>query len=237
MPSTTGSQHSKPALSEDDIDDILYYARAGELESLSKILHRLTNHDPDNIHAVNNIYASKNLKALSHDIILASKDSNSGNSVLHLGAANGHTNILTYILSLNLYGPLGPHPQINVVNNAGNTPLHWACLNGHLGIVKLLLEYGADSSIRNMVGNDALYEAEVGGNDEVVQWLLEMGKGLERGVGGGEEDGEEEVGDEGVEEGKNEVDVEEVQCGVERMSVGGKEGLDEEVKKESGVAR
>ena len=30
-----------------------------------------------------------------------------------------------------------------------NTPLHWACMRGHVEIVKLLLERGADKSIRN----------------------------------------------------------------------------------------
>jgi uncharacterized protein len=94
---------------------------------------------------------------------------------------------------------------LNVQNKAGNTALHWAALNGHLDAVKVLLEEGADPTITNSRGHDAVYEAEVNDKKEVVEWVLkEGGEGLEMGVAGvagvaGGEEGEregEEIGDE-----------------------------------------
>jgi ankyrin repeat protein len=57
-------------------------------------------------------------------------------------------------------------------NTSGNTPLHWASLNGHLEAVKLLVQAGADPGVTNRAGHDAVYEAEVNGKEQVVEWLL-----------------------------------------------------------------
>lgn len=60
--------------------------------------------------------------------------------------------------------------------------------------MKLLLESGADVSILNAVGHDAVYEAEINDKDKVVDFLLKEGVGLDTGLGGAEgEDAEEEV--------------------------------------------
>lgn len=56
----------------------------------------------------------------------------------------------------------------------------------------LLLAAGADPTVVNKAGHDAVYEAEVNGKDEVARFILEKGIGLERGVAGkgrGEEGG------------------------------------------------
>jgi ankyrin repeat protein len=114
-----------------------------------------------------------------------------------------------------LYAPTGPqNPELlsilNSQNKAGNTALHWAALNGHLEAVKVLLEEGADPTITNQRGHDAVFEAEVNDKREVVEWVLkEGGEVLESGVAGGEErerEGE-EVGDEEMEEGSGKEDV------------------------------
>jgi hypothetical protein len=69
---------------------------------------------------------------------------------------------------------------LNAQNKSGNTALHWAALNGHLESVKKLLEYGADPTITNQKGHDAVYEAELNDKKEVVEWVLkEGGEGLE----------------------------------------------------------
>ena len=116
-----------------------------------------------------------------------------------------------------LYAPTGPqNPELlcilNSQNKAGNTALHWAALNGHLEAVKVLIEEGADPTITNQRGHDAVFEAEVNDKKEVVEWVLkEGGEMLESGVAGGEEgerEGEEvEDDDERMEEGSRKEDV------------------------------
>lgn len=65
-------------------------------------------------------------------------------------------------------------------NASGNTPLHWACLNGHLETVKTLVDAGADVTVTNNAGHDAVYEAEVNNKPEVSEWLLTAVKELEQ---------------------------------------------------------
>jgi hypothetical protein len=72
---------------------------------------------------------------------------------------------------------------LNAVNEAGNTPLHWAALNGHLESVKLLVNAGADVTIINRAGHDAVYEAEINDKNDVVDWLLGAVEELEKGIG------------------------------------------------------
>ena len=79
--------------------------------------------------------------------------------------------------------------SLNLQNASGNTPLHWAALNGHLLAVQLLMEAGADPTVLNKAGKDAVYEAETGGKDEVATWLLTEGKGLESVIGSGPDSG------------------------------------------------
>lgn len=40
---------------------------------------------------------------------------------------------------------------------------------------------GADSSVTNQAGHDAVYEAEINCKDAVVEWLLTEGNGFESG--------------------------------------------------------
>lgn len=74
--------------------------------------------------------------------------------------------------------------DLNLQNTSGNTPLHWAALNGRLEAVEVLVGAGADVTTINSAGHDAVYEAEVNEKNDVAEWLLMQGKGLERGVGG-----------------------------------------------------
>lgn len=59
-----------PQFSEDDIDDLLYFARAGELQNFK-----------DSINAI----CGRTINSL-----LAINDASSGNGPLHMAAANGH---------------------------------------------------------------------------------------------------------------------------------------------------
>lgn len=49
---------------------------------------------------------------------------------------------------------------VNHRNYSGNTPLHWAALNTHIECVKALVEAGADVTIKNDAGHDAVFLAE-----------------------------------------------------------------------------
>jgi hypothetical protein len=62
-------------LFEEDIDDLLYLARTGELEDLNA--------------CINTISARENSTVST--LLLAAKDASSGNGPLHMAAANGHT--------------------------------------------------------------------------------------------------------------------------------------------------
>jgi hypothetical protein len=140
--------------------------------------------------------------------------------------------ITTYILSLFSSSTATNSPSlrnlINKQNAQGNTSLHWASLNGHLPVVQLLLSNGADVTILNKSGYDAIFEAEMNDKGPVVDFLLKEGVGVDRGVGGGsaegevEADGEEE--DITVKAGKMDeagAGTEEVMVGVEKMDLKG----------------
>lgn len=79
---------------------------------------------------------------------------------------------------------------LNTQNKAGNTALHWAALNGHLEAVKVLLEQGADPTIINRRGHDAVFEAELNDKREVVEWVLKESEQLYDGTWDGEGQGE-----------------------------------------------
>lgn len=90
--------------------------------------------------------------------------------------------------------------------------------------MKLLLEAGADPTIKNDAGHDAVFEAEINERSEVVEWVLkEGGEGLESGVAGGDGEGEFKAsagdveGEGEVEEVDVDVDVDGVEDGVEGM--------------------
>ncbi|ELR06870.1 hypothetical protein GMDG_08161, partial [Pseudogymnoascus destructans 20631-21] len=134
-----------PTLSEDDTDDLIYFARAGELADFREQLEALCKREGC---AVEEILAA------------VAVDGESGNGVLHMAAANGHSEILKHLLTTLPPSSASLPTLLNTRNSAGNTPLHWAALNGHLAAVQVLVEAGADPYIQNGVGHDAIYEAE-----------------------------------------------------------------------------
>ncbi|KAF2462768.1 ankyrin [Lindgomyces ingoldianus] len=159
---------SQVALDEDSIDDILYLARVNETSELDSFLAEL----------------STKTKQPKAEIAAAALDLYSKNSALHYAAANGHIDVIKLLLSYNVDKVTTSAPSlINAVNDAGNTALHWAALNGHLESVKLLIQRGADVTIINRVGHDAVFEAEINDKKEVVEWLLGAVEGLEKAIG------------------------------------------------------
>jgi uncharacterized protein len=182
------------ALDEDTVDDILYFARTNEVADLDACLGQL----------------SAQTNRSRADLVGAARDPYSKNTALHYAAGNGHLGMslwgtqrawgpITRFLStianpvsadvIKLVLPSGPDSGkatcsalINTVNDAGNTALHWAALNGHLECVKYLVQTGADVTIINQAGHDAVFEAEINDKKEVVDWLLGEVEELEKGI-------------------------------------------------------
>ena len=171
------------SLTVDDIDDLLYLARLGETTELKAAID----------------LSAKTLSTTPHTILAAAVDKESSNGLLHMAAANGHVGLFSWTFrvlccyttnndldTLKQLLTLSASSQatlLNLQNASGNTPLHWAALNGHLPAVKLLIGAGADPSVMNRAGKDAVYEAEVNEKNEVAAWLLTEGKSLESAVG------------------------------------------------------
>ena len=199
------------SLPADDLDDLIYFARIGDLQELQSMVTSL---------ATSHSSSPERVISGAIDLDVSDPKSSSGCSLLHWAAANNHIDVLKYLLST-IGGdnanakPSDPSsktliPQegalVNHRNTSGNTALHWAALNGNLECVKLLVQAGADSSIRNAAGKDSVFEAERGelnrnGSEQqeapeepskdqqpkkemgVVDWLLENCEGLDKSLG------------------------------------------------------
>ncbi|KAG8742924.1 hypothetical protein FRC10_000712 [Ceratobasidium sp. 414] len=100
------------------------------------------------------------------EAVAAARDEN-GNTALHMTCANGHEDILTYLL------PLLPRSILSVRNTSKSTALHWAATNKHLAVVQKLA--GTQPSlidIKNAAGRTPLGEAEMAEWDEGAQWMV-----------------------------------------------------------------
>ena len=159
-------------LSFDQIDDLIYDARIGELDTLRADIASL----------------SKQYSCSEADVVSSTIDTEDGSEggtgscLLHFPAANGNIgmamNARLYLFSVSkltgknkseivssLLEILNSAPEsssfiINHKNNSGNTPLHWAALNTHLDCVKALVAAGANISAKNHAGHDAVFLAE-----------------------------------------------------------------------------
>ncbi|KAH7413754.1 ankyrin repeat-containing domain protein [Phaeosphaeria sp. MPI-PUGE-AT-0046c] len=195
------------SLEEDAIDEILYLARANEAAELTSYLSEL----------------SAQTKRSSAELVAAAIDPYSKNGALHYAAANGHNDVIKVLFSVSAEKPT-PN-VINAVNDAGNTPLHWAALNGQLESVKLLIQSGADVTIINRAGHDAVFEAEINDKKEVVDWLLGAVEELENGIGQtgeplGDADGNNMVEDDKGTSQESTVSMEDVRKQMEDMKTG-----------------
>lgn len=100
--------------------------------------------------------------------LLAQKDSN-GNSILHLAALNGRTELVKWLIDR------GMDPTD--INKNGDSILHLAALNGRTELVKWLIkEKRIYPDNTNRQGNTALQLAAYGGHTELVKWLITEGK-------------------------------------------------------------
>lgn len=201
------------SLDEDTIDDLLYCARVGDKDSLEADLATLSaKHD-----------------TTAANLILAAVDENTGNGLTHYACANGHNDILAFLLAATT--STSEQATSNIItrtNNSGNTPLHYAAMNGHIELIKTLLaslksstsqsEQSAYLSHKNNTGFDAAYEAETANKEDVVNYLLgamdeaDVGADMKEGAANAED----EVGIDDIGESSN---VDAVTSGVKSMDV------------------
>jgi uncharacterized protein len=174
-----------PSLKAEELDDLIYFARVGDLDALRSSISQLSN-------------AHCSSAATIIETAIDEEDDESGPSsacsLLHWPAANGNEEILSYLLSVLSSGQQladgtakSVSNLINQKNTYGSTPLHWAAVNGHLSCVKALVGAGADPAITDNAGHDALYEADRSGKEggaDVAEWILANCAGLEKGLNG-----------------------------------------------------
>ncbi|KAK3377560.1 ankyrin repeat-containing domain protein [Podospora didyma] len=151
-------------ITEEEIDDLLYSARAGETEDLSTLLAALADRE----------------KVSPAEILASAKDEGKS-TCLHMATGNGHTEIVKIIISHFTNQPKETKQAFfDAPNEYGNTGLHWAALGGHLDVVKLLVEEGgatpALANDKNYVPLDLAYQAE---KLDVANYFLEKAGMLE----------------------------------------------------------
>ncbi|XP_019402643.1 PREDICTED: NF-kappa-B inhibitor delta [Crocodylus porosus] len=105
-----------------------------------------------------------------------SRDVKSNKTVLHYTVQDGNVSLLKYFLELNAF------KSKEFVNSKahGNTALHMAAAlhrdKNQEEIVKLLLDHGADPSIRNLDNDQAIHMAPAGKAGDWVRHLLKKGR-------------------------------------------------------------
>ncbi|XP_049956340.1 palmitoyltransferase Hip14 [Schistocerca serialis cubense] len=110
--------------------------------------------------------------ARCHELIEAGYDVNQPDSetvtLLHWAAINNRRDIIRYYISKGA-----------VVDAIGGelaaTPLHWATRQGHLGTVTLLMQYGADPSLRDGEGCSCIHLAAQFGHTAIVAYFIAKG--------------------------------------------------------------
>ncbi|KAJ4388566.1 ankyrin repeat-containing protein [Gnomoniopsis smithogilvyi] len=143
-----------PNLSEDEIDDLIYFARAGETADLTETLTALS--------------AREGVSPA--EILLAARDSGKS-TCLHMATGNGNLEITTLLLS-HFTSPEQKTAFLDAPNEFGNTGLHWAALGGHLSVVKFLVEQGSGLGVANDKGYIPLDLASFGEKMDVVDYFL-----------------------------------------------------------------
>ncbi|KAJ9160696.1 Ankyrin [Coniochaeta hoffmannii] len=195
-----------PTVSEEEVDDLLYLARAGEKDELAEFLSSLSTRE----------------NVSTAEILTAAKDEGK-NTCLHMAAGNGHLEIVNLLVSQFSSGPEADRQAyLDAANEFGNTGLHWAALGGHLDVVKLLMESGASPVLANDKEYVPLDLAAQNGKFDVVDYFFAQSKGKEGENGDGLAEAAGGVSIDGAESGAGEGKGEE-----EGVADGAKEGVKE----------
>ncbi|KAK6534064.1 hypothetical protein TWF281_005403 [Arthrobotrys megalospora] len=148
-----------PTLDEDTIDDLLYFCRTGELSDLKETISGL----------------SKSLNRYSLEIPAAAVDPYSGNTCLHMAAANNHVEVVEYILSLEPPPLATPvvHPEVSSSNSTAALPTGITSDGTSITIpppyLHTLLNFPNES------GNTPLHWACLNGHIQAVKVLVKAG--------------------------------------------------------------
>ena len=98
---------------------------------------------------------------LNRGVPVDTRDAESGATLLHLSAANGHTETVLLLLSLGA--------DTSVVNGTKGTPLHQAAWGGHVSTVKAMLEAGCPVDLVNSNGVGVFYMLQL--QVAMLKWL------------------------------------------------------------------
>ncbi|CAK7213781.1 ankyrin repeat-containing protein [Sporothrix bragantina] len=153
-------------LTEDEVDDLIYFARANEADDLASTLAELV---------------AKAEGATPLDVLAAAVDAGK-NTPLHMAAGNGHEAIVRLIVTQIKDAPKPARQAfLDATNAFGNTALHWAAMNGHLSVVKLLVdEAGASPALANDKNYVALDLAGLNDKVAVVDYFLASAEKAEK---------------------------------------------------------
>jgi ankyrin repeat protein len=110
------------------------------------------------------IAAYKNNKEAAQALLARNVQVNRpGWTALHYAASAGADDIVRMLLE--------KHAYIDAESPNKTTPIMMAAWAGHIWTVKLLLDEGADASLKNERGMTAIDFAEVGGHRDIVEGL------------------------------------------------------------------
>ncbi|MCP5369897.1 MAG: ankyrin repeat domain-containing protein [Rickettsiaceae bacterium] len=94
-------------------------------------------------------------------------------TLLHIAASNGNVEIFEKILiAAEQAGKETLESLLGSTNYNGDTALYIAVFGGHTKVVDLLIDKGADPTIKNKWGNSSLYIAAYSGNVEICRKIL-----------------------------------------------------------------
>uniref|UniRef100_A0A8B9NVU5 IKBD inhibitor n=4 Tax=Apteryx TaxID=8821 RepID=A0A8B9NVU5_APTOW len=126
-------------------------------------------------------HQSKELESCIHLLVqtgasIYSRDVKSNKTVLHYTVQDGNISLLRYFLELNAF------KSKDFLNNKahGNTALHMAAAlhrdKNQKEIIQLLLDHGADPSIRNLDNDQPIHMAPSGKAGDQIRHLLKKGR-------------------------------------------------------------
>ncbi|XP_046562935.1 ankyrin repeat domain-containing protein 17-like isoform X1 [Haliotis rubra] len=93
-----------------------------------------------------------------------SEQDDNGNTLLHVACCAGNEGIVRAFLSGNT--------DVNQRGHLGRTPIMMAAMSGHKRVFNLCLTQPCLLSTKDYHGNNFLHAACIGGNVQIVQWLL-----------------------------------------------------------------